>query len=319
MSHFDVFNGDADGLCALHQLRLARPTDGTLVTGVKRDIALLARVPAGCGDTVTVLDVSLNTNRAPLGALLEKGVRIEYFDHHFPGVIPDHPALQAVIDTGPEVCTSLLVDRHLGGEHRAWAVVGAFGDNLHAAAIRAAAPLALDEAQLNLLRELGEYLNYNAYGETVEDLHFPPDRLYRLLHCYADPFAFIAQEPAFRKLRQGYADDMALSEALRPEMESPGCALYILPDAAWSRRASGPLGNRLARQAPRRAHAVLTPRRDGGYTVSVRAPLAAPTGADELCRRFETGGGRKGAAGINHLPEGRLSEFVAQFRLAFGC
>ena len=38
----DVFNGDADGLCALHQLRLAEPlADAQLVTGVKRDIALL--------------------------------------------------------------------------------------------------------------------------------------------------------------------------------------------------------------------------------------------------------------------------------------
>ena len=44
MTHFDVFNGDADGLCALHQLRLAAPVDSVLVTGAKRDIALLQRV-----------------------------------------------------------------------------------------------------------------------------------------------------------------------------------------------------------------------------------------------------------------------------------
>jgi len=30
MSCFDVFNGDADGLCALHQLRLAPATVTTL-------------------------------------------------------------------------------------------------------------------------------------------------------------------------------------------------------------------------------------------------------------------------------------------------
>ena len=34
MTQFDIFNGDADGLCALHQLRLERPLDSVLVTGV---------------------------------------------------------------------------------------------------------------------------------------------------------------------------------------------------------------------------------------------------------------------------------------------
>ena len=38
MNFFDVFNGDADGICALIQLRLAEPRDTTLITGVKRDI-----------------------------------------------------------------------------------------------------------------------------------------------------------------------------------------------------------------------------------------------------------------------------------------
>ena len=63
MKLFDVFNGDADGLCALQQIRLAEPADSTLVTGVKRDIALLLRVEAGEGDRVTVLDVSLERIR----------------------------------------------------------------------------------------------------------------------------------------------------------------------------------------------------------------------------------------------------------------
>ena len=40
------------------------------------------------------------------------------------------------IDTSTDVCTSVLVDRHLGGLHRRWAAVGAFGDNLTATALR---------------------------------------------------------------------------------------------------------------------------------------------------------------------------------------
>lgn len=78
MAHFDVFNGDADGLCALHQLRLAAPCDAALVTGIKRDIALLERVDAQADDAVTVLDVSIDVNRSALLALLERGVSVQY-------------------------------------------------------------------------------------------------------------------------------------------------------------------------------------------------------------------------------------------------
>ena len=59
---YDVFNGDADGICALHQLRLAAPCTSVLITGAKRDIALLERVQAQAGDVVTVLDISMARN-----------------------------------------------------------------------------------------------------------------------------------------------------------------------------------------------------------------------------------------------------------------
>jgi hypothetical protein len=76
MRYVDVFNGDADGLGALQQLRLAEPVDSILVTGIKRDIALLERVIAGAGDLVTVLDISLESNREALVRLLEAGARV---------------------------------------------------------------------------------------------------------------------------------------------------------------------------------------------------------------------------------------------------
>jgi hypothetical protein len=47
--------------------------------------------------------------------------------------------------------------------------------------------------------------------------------------------------------------------------------------------------------------------------VSVRAPLVNKTGADELCKRFPSGGGRKAAAGINALPEADIPAFIAAF------
>lgn len=78
MRHVDVFNGGADGLCALHQLRLVTPLDAILITGVKRAIALLDRVAAVPGDSVTVLDISLDVNRTALLALLDRNITIDY-------------------------------------------------------------------------------------------------------------------------------------------------------------------------------------------------------------------------------------------------
>ncbi|MDH4041766.1 MAG: DHH family phosphoesterase, partial [Gammaproteobacteria bacterium] len=87
MIHFDVFNGDADGICALIQLRNAEPREAELVTGVKRDINLLDRVEADPGSLVTVLDVSLDKNRAGLERALASGAEVFYCDHHFAGDI----------------------------------------------------------------------------------------------------------------------------------------------------------------------------------------------------------------------------------------
>ena len=55
---YDVFNGDADGLCALLQLRLATPCESVLVTGVKRDIKLLDKVDVQRNDEIYVFDIS---------------------------------------------------------------------------------------------------------------------------------------------------------------------------------------------------------------------------------------------------------------------
>jgi len=314
---YDAFNGDADGLCALHQLRLAEPATTTLVTGVKRDIGLLHRIDAQAGDEILALDIAVEKNTVPLAAALAKGVKVRWFDHHHPGDLPVHPNFQATIDTSAEVCTSLLVDRHLGGTHRLWAVAAAFGDNLNGAARRAAEPLGLPRAKLDALRELGECLNYNGYGDSLEDLHFHPADLYRALHAYTDPFAFIHEASEFLTLSTGYLLDMAQARAVQAEEVRPSGAVYLLPDAPWARRVSGVYANELASAHPQRAHALLTRSPRGYYVVSVRAPLVNKTGADELCRRFETGGGRKAAAGINVLPEARMPEFVTAFFNAY--
>lgn len=315
--NYDVFNGDADGICALHQLRLAFPAEHQLVTGVKRDLALLRHVKAGPGDEITVLDLALSQNYDALLAMLDKGAIVRYFDHHVARNIPEHPNLTALIDTSPDICTSLIINRHLSGKHLAWALVGAFGDNLQEAACKAAEPLDLKPKQLATLRELGEYLNYNGYGETVEDLHFQPGNLYRLLHRHEDPFGFIRDDDVFETLKQGYSEDMSLARAILPEHESRAGTVYILPDRPWSRRVSGSFGNTLASASPDRAHAVLTQRSNETFVASVRAPLTTRNGADMLCSRFATGGGRRGAAGINRLPQGELPQFMQAFDEVF--
>jgi hypothetical protein len=317
MAHYDVFNGDADGLCALQQLRLVEPLEATLVTGVKRDIALLGRVQAGPGDTVTVLDVSLDKNREPLVRLLQQAVRVSYFDHHYAGDIPQHPRLAAHIGTLPDQGTSLLVDDALGGRHRAWAVVGTFGDNFDQAARRAAEPLGLAEDDLADLRELGICLNYNGYGEKVADLHFAPDALFRRLAPYADPLDFLREDEAFAALRQGMAADLEQASEATAALATDRHALYLLPAEPWARRVGGVLANDLAHGVPDRAHALLTRLPGGGFVVSVRAPLIAPDGADALGRQSPPGGGRTAAAGINHLAEADYDAFVQRFLAAF--
>ena len=317
MTHFDVFNGDADGICALHQLRLATPRDAVLVSGIKRDVALLARVAASAGDSVTALDVSAAVNRAALIALLERGVRVEYFDHHFAGELPEHPNLTAVIDPSPGVCTGMLVDRHLGGRYRVWAVVAAFGDGLLGEAYALAQGLSLPAERERTLRDLGERLAYNGYGDSESDLIVHPTALYRTLHRYADPFEFVDAEPIYRTLGERRREDLLRARRIAPETTLDGATVYILPDEPWSRRARGALANELAQQSPGLAHAVLTPNAEGGYTISVRAPLDTGVGADALCRRFATGGGRVSAAGINHLPRDDLPRFVRELDQAF--
>ncbi|MCD6705317.1 MAG: acetyltransferase [Thiobacillus sp.] len=317
MNLIDVFNGDADGLCALHQLRLADPADSRLVTGPKREISLLKRVEAQSGDRVTVLDIALSKNRDALDKLLEAGAHVRYFDHHQPGDIPVHPNFEPHIDTDANVCTSLLVNRYLQGRHLAWAVAAAFGDNLADAARQAAVPLRLSAGQLAQLQSLGECLNYNGYGETLDDLFFDPADLYRQLRPFADPFAFIAESPAYPTLKTGYQEDMARAVAVEPMEARASGRIFMLPAEKWARRISGVFGNRLAVESPAQAHAVLTGKPEGGYLVSVRAPLVARSGADDLCSQFDSGGGRRGAAGINHLPESELGRFIALFFKTF--
>ncbi|AHI65696.1 DHH family phosphoesterase [Burkholderia thailandensis] len=312
-----VFNGDADGLCALQQLRLDEGAGTSLVTGVKRDIQLLSRVSAGPGCRVTVLDVSHDRNRGDVARILAAGAALRYFDHHFAGELPNHPRFHAYIDTAPDVCTSVLVDRYLHGRHAGWAVVAAFGDALPDVGRALARQHGIASGATESLAQLGRCLNYNAYGEDLGDLYFSPHALADAMLPYADPLDFIARTDVLPVLADGYRDDLLRARSIEPAFDVPGATMLVLPAEKWARRVSGVLANELMADGSARALAVLSPRRDGGYVVSVRVPAGSAVGADDFCRLFDTGGGRKLAAGIDRLPDADVDQFAARLRATF--
>ena len=312
--HFDVFNGDADGICSLIQLRLSDPQpNAILVTGPKRDIELVGRVSAEEGDIVTVCDISLARNRAEVERVLNEGAAVHYFDHHEPGEPIDHANLTTRIVLKGEMCTAAIVDRHLDGAHREWAVVGAFGDNMNAMAERLAEGQGFD---LTTLKEFGNLLNYNGYGASLDDLHYHPDALFKMLVEYESPSSFLREDSdVVPTLRDGFESDLSAADAGEVLLDTPTHFAVRLADSDSARRISGLHGNRLASRYPDRAHAVLTDR--GGVSgVSIRAPISSRRGALGLAKRFG-GGGREAAAGIDSLADNDIPRFLDAFSKSF--
>ena len=322
--HYDVFNGDADGIIALLQLRLSiskpYPKESTLVTGVKRDISLLRQVDAELATSVTVLDISLEKNNAALSVLLEKEVNVFYVDHHRAGDIPESNRLTSLINTDANTCTSLLVNNHLNNEFVNWTIVAAFGDNMQASAQSLAEKHNLSIGQQALLKELGTYINYNGYGRSVDDLHFHPAQLFEQLLSYSDPFDLINEaDSIFHQLKKVYLADMAKAKKSAVLIDNEQLSAVQLKDEPWARRVSGVFGNELANASPNKAHVVVTlnertlnestTNEEATYTISLRAPLNNKQGAGGLCASFPTGGGRAAAAGVNALPSEMLGDF----------
>lgn len=311
--HIDVCNGDADGLGALLQWRLAHPVDAASVVrhvGLKRDHTLLHGVQARAGDEVTVIDMSLDGQRDAVLALLAAGVRVHHIDHHFGQPLPAHPLLRTDVDTAGDVCSGLIVHRLVGGRFPGWAVVCAHGDNLHGSARALGQAMGLDTAGQQALRTLGEALNHNAYGDSLADVRVPPAELLQRLMPFADPRQALRDDPTLPGLVQGMAEDMAHALAVPPCLDRAQARVWQLPDAAWARRASGSLANRHALAHPQQACAVMRPRAGGLWVVSVRAPLAHPQGAAALCQAFG-GGGRDTAGGIDALADTDVPAFLS--------
>lgn len=318
MSHFDIFNGDADGIFALHQMRLAKPQpSAVLITGVKRDITLLSHVADRKDSSISVFDISLDSNRQYLEILLRNNNSVEYFDHHFAGDVPESPLLFYQINVSPESCTSLIVNNALNGKNSLWAICGAFGDNLHRQAEKLAAGYNLTEEQILQLREIGELFNYNGYGSTVSDLHFHPEKLYRSVQNFENPFEFLISSPIIGTLREGFNCDLGKALKQKKYPAKGKNTVYFFPNAAWARRIQGIFSNQKAREEPEIAHALIVENDDLSLRISLRAPLKDKRDADSICKLFPTGGGRAAAAGINSLPPAMLDDFLLQLNAVY--
>ncbi|GLQ21229.1 DHH family phosphoesterase [Algimonas porphyrae] len=322
MADYDLFNGDADGIFSLVQLRQVEPRlEALLVTGVKRDIRLFPRIAdrVQVGDRITALDISMAKNMDGLHKALTAGADIFYADHHQTGDIPDDPALFALTDMSRETCTANLIDRHLDGAKAAWAVCGAYGDNFQSLAQAIAERHGMN-LPLGRLRELGELVNYNAYGLSLSDLHFDPAELYRILLTYPGPVAFLDDDhPAFATLQSGYASDWDVAQKARELDISEAGHVLSLPAGPASNRISGLFGNALVAEDPGQAFAILTEIADDppAYRVSIRAPRRRDSGSAATLANQFGGGGRAAAAGIDSLPDADLPAFIDQFRATF--
>jgi hypothetical protein len=309
-NQYVVFNGDADGICAAHQYCLGKSIEFESVTGVKRDISLLKKIKSLQNGNISVFDIAIEKNFPELEKLLINGCSIRWFDHHVSDPLPQHDHLICHIDTSPLVNTAFLVSQYLATPS-SWAIIGLCGDNILKTAEGLAKDLNLSRNDYTRLYEAGELLNYNAYGESTDDLHIHPADLLAGMAPYENPFDYLHDTSTVDQLRDGMEMDLDQVESIKPIT----AGVFIFPNEKWARRVIGVFANRKIREAPDTACAVLIEKQNNtSFVVSVRSPLHSKKSAAALCTQFPTGGGRIKAAGINQLPHDQLSQFVDGFK-----
>ena len=268
------------------------------------------------------------------------GLGVTWYDHHDPGGPIAHPALALNINQAPETCTAVIVNAVTGHNHPLWAAMGAYGDNLSATASALASAGGASSHEAALLRRVGVLLNYNAYGDEPGDALFDAAEIAARMAPIASALDFCWEPsiiaPLAAQLRRG---PRALPRARSPGGVGLGASAFLVPDEAFARRYGATWANERVMQKPGEALAVLHPRKDGTYTVSIRSPRdwragsarlqrirggadrgrserkgakdgegAVPSAA-ELAKEFPTGGGRKLAAGIDVVARGSVGAF----------
>jgi hypothetical protein len=311
-----IFNGDADGLISQHLLFLSGIKPGLRITGVKRDIALMAKLPADYPGDVHVLDLGFKSNAsAALAYLAQARGKLTWYDHHESGDLPSSPLFTSHIHPTRGQCTGLIVNSVLNHAYDSWAAAAAFGDNVTASADAVLTRTDLAGGAREDLRNLGELLNYNAYGE-IEDALFAPLDIATALEGFSDPLAFFQKSGIFAPLAAQLKQDATESDHLSPWKTQAQAQVYRVPNLPWARRYGATWMNRLIRLHPDIGLAIFQEKADGNYLVSLRAPQQGDKtiwSAATFAERFPTGGGRVQAAGINSLPANQLNDCVNAF------
>ncbi len=316
MNYFDFFNGDADGIISLHQYRLQFPQKSEVFTGVKRDVKLLRHAVEIKNSTLSVFDISLLSNKDYIDGILSNNNRVTWFDHHEPGETKLGDNFEIFVDADPNCCTNILVDNYIDGLYRPWTICGAYGDNLHEQAEKLNP--CFDEYSLSKLKEIGETLNYNGYGNEITDLTANPKDVYLDIINYESPFEYRQKSEIYNKIfTQMKSDESELNSSEVLHNSNTG-KVILLPNTSASVRYSGIYSNTQTTENPTKAFAILTQVNEKNYRISIRSPKENPYGASKLALQFPTGGGREKAAGVNELPTEELNNFIEKFEEVFG-
>jgi len=316
MKYYDFFNGDADGIISLHQFRLQFPRKSELFTGVKRDVKLLRHVVNIKNATFTVFDISLLSNSEYIKGILKNNNKVSWFDHHEPGETNLGDNFSIRVDADPNCCTNILVDKFIDGLHRPWTICGAYGDNLHEQAEKLNP--CFSETKMLELKEIGETLNYNGYGNEESDLTVHPKDVYLDIQKYRSPFQYRKKSEIYNKINAQMNSDEAELNSSEILHTSETGNIILLPSTKASTRYSGIYSNKKTTENPNKAFAILTNINEDTYRISIRSPKNNPTGASKLALSFPTGGGREKAAGINELPKTEFKNFIEKFENIYG-
>lgn len=311
------FNGDADGICAVLQFLQNGTIIDSFFTGHKRDQALLRHGEMLNNANILACDVELAKNIGSVKKVLNNGCDVTWFDHHGKGeesIFSEAINFSSNIDTSPDTNTSLIVYKFLNNpELLKWVIVGLFGDNIDNTALHYCKNLNLSEEAKSILSEIGRLINYNSYGESLSALIVDPMDILHQAKQFIDPISFYKETDIGQRLKESSSEDLELAMSYVKKDSKDN--IIFLPNIPWAKRVYGTLGNLLIQKNKTQPLAILVDIGEDNYLVSVRAPLDQPTGAGNLCRLFDSGGGRAAAGGINKLPRDALDHFISAFKI----
>ena len=137
----------------------------------------------------------------------------------------------------------------------------------------------LSDEQVLILKQIGLVVNYNSYGQTIEDLFYSPEEIAEAARaCGSDIFKFLEQGDIFSTLLENFNADMSSAVCQEPFSISENGVIYTLPNEAWTHRIMGSFSNHLVSTNKNLACAIAVLNSDGTYRISVRSSINNPHG-----------------------------------------